>query len=501
MLAGLELSDKEFEEIRTLVHTSVGIQLNESKRALVVARLGKRLRHLGCATFREYCEHIRHRDSDGREMLEMINCITTNKTEFFREPHHFDWLREVVVREARARTQASGVRKLRIWSAGCSTGQEPYTIAMVLSEALGDGGWDVRILASDIDTNVLAEAKAAEYPDDLAADIPERLRIKYTEQTDSGFRIIKPVRDLVTFRRVNLIEPSWSIRIRFDTIFCRNVTIYFDQKTQEVLYDRFTRHLEPHGYLVAGHSENLHWLSRLLTPIGKTVYRLTNGEPRPSRRPVVKGMSRRPPPRIPTLRPPVALRPLSHRPPPTLDVAIQSGGLHVASEPTLVRTVLGSCVAACIYDPAVGVGGMNHFMLPDGCDSDWVPMRFGSFAMEALVESVLQKGAQKDRLRAKIFGGAHVLKESLHSNPIPDGNVEFVRKFLAKEAIPIRAEKVGGDLAMMIRFETHTGRVMVRTVEGTDDGDVVRSEASYRRELNVIAKRSEHEMRAARSVT
>src|SRR5579862_147346 len=130
----------------------------------------------------------------------------------------------------------------------------------------------MRILASDIDTNVLAEATAGEYSDDLAADIPQRFRDRYTEQTDSGFRIVKAVRDLVTFRRVNLVEQNWSIRIRFDAIFCRNVTIYFDQKTQEVLYERFTRHMEPHGYLVAGHSENLHWLSRLLTPIGKTVY-------------------------------------------------------------------------------------------------------------------------------------------------------------------------------------------------------------------------------------
>jgi len=493
---GFEIGDDDFEAIRRLVREAAGITLNDSKRALVVARLSKRLRHYGYRSFGEYEKHLRDRDADGSELRELINCITTNKTEFFREAHHFEWLRRELIPQLKARAQVTGTKKLRIWSAGCSTGQEPYSIAMVLAEELGHGGWDLRILASDIDTHVLEKAIAGEYDEDVTEDVPVALRNKFFERKGSRLVVARSVRDLVTFRRVNLIEKNWPIRIRFDTIFCRNVTIYFDRETQERLYERFVAQLEPHGYFVAGHSENLHWLSALLTPIGATVYRPAGAAPRAeSRRPTMapraRIATRRPPPKLSrrpvraSVRPPRA----SHRPI-VSEVPIKSGEIFISAEPTIVRTVLGSCVAACVFDPESHVGGMNHFMLPAGSGADWGPNRYGSHAMKALVSGLLKEGADRARLRAKIFGGAHVLRYASASRAIPDDNVAFVRAFLAAERIPIISERVGGDLPLIVRFESHTGRAFIRSVE-TNDADVIaRHEARFREELTVVVRES-----------
>lgn len=475
----LQITSAEFEGICDLVRSSAGITLGGSKRALVVSRLSKRLRHHGYTTFAQYLVHLHEHDVGGAEMLEMINCITTNKTEFFREPHHFEWIREHLVPMLRQRAKASGRRSVRIWSAGCSTGQEPYSIAMVLADGLAEPGWDIKILASDIDTNVLAHARAGEYDVELVHDVPEALRRKYFEPSDGGYRVVSRLRSLVTFGRINFIEPKWPIKTRFDVIFCRNVTIYFDRETQETVYARFERQLEPGGYLVAGHSENLHWLSQTFAPIGKTIYQRTEG-----RRPSV----------------PAAMRRRSSRVPAPPETAIQSGELHVSAAPALVRTTLGSCVAACIYDPEAQVGGMNHFMLPDGCETDGVPTRFGTHAMGALVERLLALGADRRRLRAKIFGGAHVLRGMSEARSIPDNNVAFVRTFLADAGVPVQAEKVGGELPMLVRFQTHTGRAFVRTVEGSDTETVIEREIRYRDAINGQARESESAMPVARKI-
>ena len=311
-MASFEIGDAEFEEIRRTVHAAAGITLGGSKAALVVARLGKRLKVHGYATFREYCRHLRERDPDGHELREMINCVTTNKTEFFREPHHFAWLRDKLVPELQQRARATGEKRVRVWSAGCSTGQEPYSIAMVLAEAFAGAGWDIRILASDIDTQVLARAQAGLYDEGAADDVPEPLRGKYLERRGDGLMVATAVRELVTFRRVNLIERAWPIRVKFHAIFCRNVTIYFDRPTQEALYERFCKQIVPDGYLVAGHSENLHWLSRILSPEGNTVYRAVARAPMVSRRPPRLSLR---PPRVSRRPPPPRVRTGRRRPP------------------------------------------------------------------------------------------------------------------------------------------------------------------------------------------
>ncbi len=453
-----DIRKEEYAEIGRLVRSTAGIALGDTRQALVVARLSRRLRALGMSTFAEYTDFLRRGDPDGREMHEMINCITTNKTEFFREEHHFEWLRAELIPALRQRAKATGARKIRIWSAGCSTGQEPYTIAMVLAEALTEGGWDARILASDIDTQVLSVGQAGEYDEAALEGVPDALRRKYFDRRGSVMRVNQRLRDLVAFRRVNFIEPNWPISALFDVIFCRNVTIYFDRETQARVYARFAKQMVPEGYLVAGHSENLHWLKDSFEPIGRTIYRRLGRA------------ASAPAPRASHTRISVAPAALAaaNSGVSAGDVAIQSGELHASATGAVVRTTLGSCVAACLFDPIAGVGGMNHFMLPDGDVQDGTPMRFGKHAMDALLLELVKLGATRAQLRAKVFGGAHVLPNADRASSIPGDNVAFVRESLARMGIPIVAEKVGGDSPLMVRFETKTGRAFVRSVEETE---------------------------------
>lgn len=273
------ITDAEFAALRHLIYETAGIHLSESKPALVSARLARRVRSLGYHTFSEYHDHLRSHDPGGVELREMINCITTNKTSFFREPHHFTFLRERVLEpfaeEARARPDSS----LRIWSAGCSSGEEPYTIAMTCREAVqGMAIQNVRILASDINTEVLMKAAAGVYPAALADDVPPELRRRHLMRgtgASAGYVRVRPeLQALVAFRRINLTGPLWPIRTRFDAIFCRNTMIYFDRATQATLVDRFADALKPGGFLVVGHSENLHGMDARFESMRGTVYRL-----------------------------------------------------------------------------------------------------------------------------------------------------------------------------------------------------------------------------------
>jgi chemotaxis protein methyltransferase CheR len=281
-----EITREEFNLFRALIVKETGICLADTKRTLVVSRLGKRLRALGFQTYSEYYHLLSKQDAGRVEIHRLINCITTNKTSFFREPYHFDMLRDQVVPEIQQRAARGGERKIRIWSAGCSTGEEPYSIAFTLRQALGAAwpSWDVRILASDIDTDVLATAEIGIYPEESAASVPPELRqhffMRGAGQSKGLLRIRPELRPAVTFRRINFVDPAWPIRARFDAVFCRNVIIYFDKQMQRNLIERFTSHLKPHGYLFAGHSENLSSLTDLVTPLRNTVYRL-KGKGRP----------------------------------------------------------------------------------------------------------------------------------------------------------------------------------------------------------------------------
>jgi chemotaxis protein methyltransferase CheR len=271
------LGDAEFEFIRHVIGENAGIVLGPNKRQLVQGRLARRLRELGLPTYEAYCEHVR--DSGPEELVDLINAITTNVTAFFRENHHFEALASYMLPEAMKRNTAN--RRLRIWSAGCSTGEEPYCIAMVAGEVVpAVQRWDLKILATDIDSNVVAAAEAGVYPlERLSAVSQERLQRNFQkgagEQT--GNAVVKAsVRSLVTFRALNLLH-SWPMRGPFDVIFCRNVMIYFDQATRERLVNRFTQLLAPGGYLCVGHSEAIHTAVAPVKLVGKTIYRRLEG--------------------------------------------------------------------------------------------------------------------------------------------------------------------------------------------------------------------------------
>jgi chemotaxis protein methyltransferase CheR len=236
-------------------------------------RLARRLQALGLRTFAEYHTRLL---ADGGELTRFINAMTTNKTEFFREAHHFDYLKSTWLPSRRPCRRTSD-RRLRFWSAACSTGEEPYSLALTLLEALGGGaGWDLRILASDIDTDVLAHAAAGIYPLEHVAPVPAALLPRYflrgTAARDGYVRVKPAVRSLVTFRRINFVDEAWPIRTRFDAIFCRNVLIYFDRDTQQRILDRLIEHLADDGLLFLGHSESIHGLVDGLEPLAPTVY-------------------------------------------------------------------------------------------------------------------------------------------------------------------------------------------------------------------------------------
>jgi chemotaxis protein methyltransferase CheR len=257
----IKLTDTEFRQLRDFIHAHTGIALAEHKRALVYSRLAKRLRHYGLEGFAEYYALLTENDPDGDELVEMINCITTNKTDFFREPHHFRFLADHVFPEIRS-TSTHAQRRVRLWSAGTASGEEAYTLAVAVREAFpAHESWDVRILATDIDTRVLAHAEAGEYSAEQAERIPSELLHRYFYQGEgdnAGHVRAKPIlKSLVRFRRLNFMDASWPMRGLFDAIFCRNVIIYFDRATQRKLIERMTHLLRPGGYLFLGHSESL----------------------------------------------------------------------------------------------------------------------------------------------------------------------------------------------------------------------------------------------------
>lgn len=272
----LTFTDGDFDFIRRLVMERTGISLADHKRELVYGRLSKRLRVLELESFGQYCSYLENHDE---ELHELVNAITTNLTAFFRESYHFDHLRESVLPEL-LRSNA-GSRRIRIWSAGCSTGEEPYSIAMTVREMVPESReWDVKILATDIDTNVLERAKSGTYPDDRIKDVPDHYRRCFLNRGSGDnagkVRVRDEIRDMITFRQLNLME-EWPMRGPFDVIFCRNVVIYFDKPTQRRLFERYANILQPNGHLFIGHSETLFKVSDRFDLIGRTIYRRREG--------------------------------------------------------------------------------------------------------------------------------------------------------------------------------------------------------------------------------
>jgi chemotaxis protein methyltransferase CheR len=271
-----DFSEADFRSLAKLAYEQAGIVLSDSKRNLVYGRLSRRLRALGMSSFRQYREYLAN-DGGRKEVVNFINSISTNLTKFFRESHHFDHLRtEVAVPFGQALRGMRG-RRLRIWSAGCSSGEEAYTIAVVLKREIPDiARHDVRILATDIDTNILAKAALGEYPQEALEAVPKGYR-GFFQSMDGGdgegptVTVSDDIRSLITFRQLNLIGP-WPFSGLFDVIFCRNVMIYFDGPTKEKLIGRFTAQIKPGGWLCIGHSESIHGSHPGLKLFGRTIY-------------------------------------------------------------------------------------------------------------------------------------------------------------------------------------------------------------------------------------
>jgi chemotaxis protein methyltransferase CheR len=266
-------SDADFDALRKLVKEITGINLTEQKRELVYGRLARRLRVLQLRTFAEYRDILS--EDGGEEIRELCNAITTNLTSFFREGHHFDYLRDQVLGPMQADRNAS--RRVRIWSSACSTGEEPYSLAMTVLEAFPDlRSWDVKILATDLDSDVLAKAQRGIYGADRMRNMDrQRLESFFTEQRGRDgpcYEVIPELKSLITFKQLNLMH-TLPMKGPMDAIFCRNVVIYFDKDTQRELFARIAQLQRPGDLLFLGHSESLFKVSESYSPIGKTMYR------------------------------------------------------------------------------------------------------------------------------------------------------------------------------------------------------------------------------------
>jgi chemotaxis protein methyltransferase CheR len=272
------LSTKDFEFICQFVHNAAGIVLGENKREMVYRRLARITRERKLKSFSDYC-HLLRTQSDKEEDY-FINAITTNLTSFFRENHHFDYLLQheiprIVTEEKKSVRQR---KRLRIWSSASSTGEEPYSIAITFLRAMKGElfGWDIKILATDVDSNVLAQGAAGVYDNSRIEELPEELKrqcfIQGTGKNNNNVKVSEKLKSLVTFKRLNLLH-DWPMKGPFDVIFCRNVIIYFDKKTQQELFSRYYELLKPGGLLILGHSENLGQYQQYFTNEGRTIFR------------------------------------------------------------------------------------------------------------------------------------------------------------------------------------------------------------------------------------
>lgn len=269
------LSAEEFGRLSTLVQDELGIKMPAAKKTLLESRLQKRLRALGLSSYSDYCDMLFNRGGLANELVHMLDLVTTNKTDFFREAHHFEFLTEAVL----PRFVRQGKRHMSIWSAGCSSGEEPYTLAMVLSEfsRLNPGlGFDYSITATDISTRVLEVACKGVYRDDRVAPVPEELKKRYllrSRDASKGLvRVVPELRQRITFSRVNLMDETYPVDSGLDVIFCRNVIIYFDKPTQERLFAKFCEYLKPGGLIFIGHSETLSGMDLPLSKVSTSVY-------------------------------------------------------------------------------------------------------------------------------------------------------------------------------------------------------------------------------------
>ncbi len=261
---------EDFNILRKLSNDHSGIQVPDERFDMFYSRLSKRVRKLGLSNFKEYCQYLHNHHDD--EFTDFINAITTNLTSFFREQHHFDYLRDVVIPELLVRNKST--KQIRVWSAGCSTGEEPYSVAMTLLEKL-PAGWNAQILATDLDTNVLQTASDGIYTQDRITDLPPEILKRWFMRSKSSpdYVKVKPeLQEIIQFKQLNLMQ-DWGMQTPFDVIFCRNVLIYFDRETKTTLAKRYAKMLASKSWLFIGHSESLNQICNEFELVATTSYR------------------------------------------------------------------------------------------------------------------------------------------------------------------------------------------------------------------------------------
>jgi chemotaxis protein methyltransferase CheR len=271
----VELPDRVFHGYQRLIYREAGIYLGPNKKALLMGRLSRRLRDLGGPSFTAYLRQV---EEDAAERLRLLDAICTHETHFFREPRHFEFLENEVLPRWRAQGHTgTGLRKVRAWSAGCSTGEEPFTLAMVLRYHLPAAeGWQIEILATDLSTRILERARQTLWPVERAREIPTHYRkafmLRGTGSQEKWMKAGPELRPLVRFERVNLHDESFPVVGRFDLLFCRNVFIYFDAASKARALDRLVNHLSPQGYLFVGHAESLGAVTQRVQLLQSTIY-------------------------------------------------------------------------------------------------------------------------------------------------------------------------------------------------------------------------------------
>jgi len=275
------LTKQDFERLSQFINDHCGIKMPPAKKTLLESRLQKRLRTLGLGSFRDYCDFIFQGPQGASELVLMIDAVTTNKTDFFREPVHFTYLSGTLLPEFMQSRTLGDNKRFMVWSAGCSSGEEPYTLAIVLSEfAVQNPGFQFSIMATDISTKVLDKARAGIYEMSQISMIPLSLKQRYflksKDREKSQVRLVPGLRSIINFQRLNLMDEHYAIpKASLDVIFCRNVMIYFDRETQNKLLDRYCTYLKSGGYIFLGHSETVHGFDLPLTRIASTIYRKT----------------------------------------------------------------------------------------------------------------------------------------------------------------------------------------------------------------------------------
>jgi chemotaxis protein methyltransferase CheR len=273
------ISGRDYSRLCKLVYAEAGIALGTQRKTMLEVRIRRRLKELAIHSYGDYCDYLFSERGLKDELLHLIDVVTTNKTDFFREPRHFDFL---TIRALPEFMSSNGTRRaMTIWSAGCSTGEEPYTLAMVMSEyALAHPGFCFRILATDVSTTVLETARLGIYSRQVVQPVPAALKVKYLmrgrDPANNRVRVVPELRRLIEFRRVNFMDADYGLTERVDAIFCRNVIIYFDRPTQQRILGKLTSYLMPGRYVFMGHAETLHELDLPLVQVAPALYRRTD---------------------------------------------------------------------------------------------------------------------------------------------------------------------------------------------------------------------------------